>query len=159
MQSDIITIRTIFLLIMVLAGYWIQPLPESIGWAGRLPLGMRGLSAGIGLLLGVGVIFFELRIRRASLKTLIGAAIGSILGIVGAALIGTILIAQPWAQGPKSFILLFVVLCMAYLGLLIGAAKGDYIDLSALGGFLSEKGARQSYRILDTSVIIDGRPC
>ena len=157
MQSDIITIRAIFLLIMVLAGYWIQPLPDSIAWADRSPLGVRGLSAAIGLLLGVGVIFFELRIRRASLKTLIGAAIGSILGIVGAALIGTILVAQPWAQGPKSFILLFVVLCMAYLGLLVGAAKGDYIDLSALGGILSEKGAKQSYRILDTSVIIDGR--
>jgi uncharacterized protein YacL len=46
---------------------------------------------------------------------------------------------------------------MAYVGLLVGAAKGDYIDLSALGGILSEKGAKQSYKILDTSVIIDGR--
>ncbi len=157
MQSDIITIRAIFLLIMFLAGYWIQPLPNSTTWAEWFPLGSRGLSAGSSLLLGVGVIFFELRIRRASLKTLIGAAIGSILGIVGAALIGTILIAQPWEQGAKSFILLFVTLCMAYVGLLVGAAKGDYIDLSALGGILSEKGAKQSYRILDTSVIIDGR--
>jgi len=46
---------------------------------------------------------------------------------------------------------------MAYVGLLVGAAKGDYLDLSALGGILSERTAKQSYKILDTSVIIDGR--
>jgi uncharacterized protein YacL len=91
------------------------------------------------------------------LKTLIGAAIGSILGIVGAALIGTLLTPQPWDQPVKSFVVICLVMFMAYVGLLVGAAKGDYIDLSALGGILSEKGAKQSYKILDTSVIIDGR--
>jgi uncharacterized protein YacL len=46
---------------------------------------------------------------------------------------------------------------MAYVGLLVGAAKGDYLDLSALGGILSDRGSKQGYKILDTSVIIDGR--
>jgi uncharacterized protein YacL len=46
---------------------------------------------------------------------------------------------------------------MAYVGLLVGAAKGDYLDLAAFGGLLSDRGAKQSFKILDTSVIIDGR--
>jgi uncharacterized protein YacL len=160
MQSDIITIRLIFLLILLMAGYWINPVPEGLVESlGGLGLGVssRILSGMLAVLLGAGVIFFELRIRRASLKTLIGAAIGSILGIVGAALIGSLLTPQPWDQPVKSFTMICLVMFMAYVGLLVGAAKGDYIDLSALGGILSEKGAKQSYRILDTSVIIDGR--
>jgi uncharacterized protein YacL len=46
---------------------------------------------------------------------------------------------------------------MAYIGLMVGAAKGDYLDLSALGGIFSDKTARRDLKILDTSVIIDGR--
>lgn len=157
MQSDIVIIRLIFLILLMLAGYWINPLPDESLREFGFPIGSRLLSGLIGLVLGVGTILFELRIRRASLKTLIGAATGSILGIVGAALIGTLLTPQPWDQPIKSFVVICLVMFMAYVGLLVGAAKGDYIDLSALGGILSEKGAKQSYKILDTSVIIDGR--
>jgi uncharacterized protein YacL len=47
---------------------------------------------------------------------------------------------------------------MAYIGLMVGAAKGDYLDLSILGGVFSDKSSvKHDYRILDTSVIIDGR--
>jgi uncharacterized protein YacL len=46
---------------------------------------------------------------------------------------------------------------MAYVGLMVGAAKGDYLELSALGGILTDKASRRDLKILDTSVIIDGR--
>jgi uncharacterized protein YacL len=40
----------------------------------------------------------------------------------------------------------------------IGANKGDMLNLSALGGiFGGEQAGKQSFKILDTSVIIDGR--
>ncbi len=45
---------------------------------------------------------------------------------------------------------------MGYVGLMVGAAKGEYLDLSALGGIFHEK-IKRDYKILDTSVIIDGR--
>jgi uncharacterized protein YacL len=42
--------------------------------------------------------------------------------------------------------------------LMVGAAKGEFIDLSALGGIFSDKNVvKKDYKILDTSVIIDGR--
>jgi uncharacterized protein YacL len=47
---------------------------------------------------------------------------------------------------------------MAYVGLVVGAGKGDLLNLAALGGiFGGEKQSRRSHKILDTSVIIDGR--
>ncbi|HEY8411333.1 MAG TPA: hypothetical protein VIK76_08020, partial [Pyrinomonadaceae bacterium] len=52
------------------------------------------ISAGVGALIAVCIILFELRIRRATLKTLIGAAVGSILGIIGAYLIGSLISRQ-----------------------------------------------------------------
>ena len=47
---------------------------------------------------------------------------------------------------------------MAYIGLILGANKGDLLNLAALGGiFGGERPTKKSYKILDTSVIIDGR--
>jgi uncharacterized protein YacL len=47
---------------------------------------------------------------------------------------------------------------MTYIGLVVGAAKGDMLNLAALGGlFGTEKQSKRSHKILDTSVIIDGR--
>jgi uncharacterized protein YacL len=58
----------------------------------------------------------------------------------------------------KSFLTLALTSFMGYVGLVVGAVKGDYLDLAALGGIFIEKGASKSHSlILDTSVIIDGR--
>jgi uncharacterized protein YacL len=46
---------------------------------------------------------------------------------------------------------------MTYVGLVIGALKGQFLDLSALEGLFADKNARKLFKILDTSVIIDGR--
>ena len=47
---------------------------------------------------------------------------------------------------------------MGYVGLVLGANKGDLLNLGALGGlFATEQQPRKNYKVLDTSVIIDGR--
>jgi uncharacterized protein YacL len=47
---------------------------------------------------------------------------------------------------------------MSYVGLLVGASKGDLLSTSALGTvFSGERPTRRSAKVLDTSVIIDGR--
>ena len=47
---------------------------------------------------------------------------------------------------------------MTYVGLIVGAKKGDMLNLAALGGiFGGEKSSKKTFKILDTSVIIDGR--
>src|SRR5437899_3517797 len=149
MRFDVILIRLVFTGILVGAGYVLHPIP-----------GHRLVSAGAASFIALAIILFELRIRRASLKTLIGAAVGSIMGIVGAFLIGSLISSQEsMAVAPetKTFLTLALTFFMAYVGLMVGAAKGDYLELSALGGIFSDKTARRDVKVLDTSVIIDGR--
>ncbi len=80
MHADVILIRVIFTAVLVIAGYKLVPVGDD-PW----------ISAAIGALIALCIIIFELRIRRATLKTLIGAAVGSILGIIGAYLIGSLI--------------------------------------------------------------------
>jgi uncharacterized protein YacL len=103
---------------------------------------------------GLSIIFFEMRLQRVSLKRLIGAACGSVLGIVGAFIMSLVLSKAT----PEPFLQVCLLLLMTYIGLIVGANKGDMLNLAALGGiFGGEKSSKKSYKILDTSVIIDGR--
>ena len=156
MTLDVIMIRAVFVIIMVAAGFFTQPFPSQL--ANQLNLPAAILSAIAALLLATGIIFFELRIRKATLKTLIGAAIGSTVGIIGASLIGFLITAQKWDHPIQSFSTIAITLLMCYVGLMVGAVKGDYLDLGALGGLLTDRTpTKTTFKILDTSVIIDGR--
>ena len=156
MTFDTMVIRAVFTLLLTGAGYFIRPLPDSI--ANAIGVSSSLLSTSAALLLALGVIYFELRIRKASLKTLIGAAVGSTLGIIGASLIGFLITVQKWDHSVQSFATITLTLFMGYVGLMVGAAKGDYLDLGALGGILTDRSTtKTTYKILDTSVIIDGR--
>jgi uncharacterized protein YacL len=149
MHTDVVIIRLIFTGILVVSGYLLHPI-KSDPW----------ISAGVGALIAICIVIFERRIRRASLKTLIGAAVGSIMGIVGAFLIGSLISRQESPAVPaevKTYVTVVLTFFMAYVGLMVGAAKGDYLELSALGGILTDKASRRDLKILDTSVIIDGR--
>jgi uncharacterized protein YacL len=163
MRTNVILIRLVFTAILVTSGYVLHPVSgEWLASTGLLsdPLASKIVSAAFAAFIAVAIIFFEIRIRRASLKTLIGAAVGSIMGIIGAYLIGSLISRQEsMAVAPetKTFLTLSLTFFMAYVGLMVGAAKGDYLDLSALGGIFSDKTTRRDYKILDTSVIIDGR--
>jgi uncharacterized protein YacL len=140
---DLLIVRAIFILVLTATAYALHPF-QTTPW-------VSGLG---GLVLGVGIIFFEIRLERVSLKRLIGAAAGSVLGIFGAFLISLVL----GKAGSEPFLEVAVLLLMTYVGLIVGAQKGDMLNLSALGGlFGGEKSSKKTFKILDTSVIIDGR--
>jgi len=145
---DLFVVRFLFVLIVSATCYLIQPF--------ELP---SKLHAGVvGALIGLAIVLFEWKLRRISLKRLIGAAIGSVLGIFGAYLFALVIRNSIPPGHTQSFLQLIVMLLMAYVGLIVGSNKGDLLNLSALGGvFGGEKQSRKSYKILDTSVIIDGR--
>jgi uncharacterized protein YacL len=144
---DMFAVRLIFTVVCVAAGYHFRPFSLSH---------LLGSITGLGF--AVAVILFEIRLRRASLRRLIGAVIGSILGILGAYLTTLVLAHTTMPESTRSFVSLAVFLIMAYIGLIVGAIKGDMLNLQALGGlFGTERSSRQVYKVLDTSVIIDGR--
>lgn len=166
MKSDILIIRIGFVILLTLAGYLLNPFAKVNHFFGEVSVtpesspSRKLISAVLGLAVGLLIVFFETRVRRATLKTLIGAAIGSILGIVGAYLIGMLISSQETSAVPaemKTFLTLALAFFMAYIGMMAGAAKGEFLDLSALGGLFSDKNLKRDYKILDTSVIIDGR--
>jgi len=123
------------------------------------PFGLDSpFAAGAGLLLGAAILLFERRVREVSMKRLIGAAAGSLMGIFGAYLISLVLAsALPGNRDTVPFLQLAILLWMMFCGLMIGAYKGEMLNLSAFGWFGAESGPKQQFKILDTSVIIDGR--
>lgn len=163
MKLDILILRIAFVGMLVLLGYLLNPFEKTQRFGVSAFEGeqtRRLLSAGLGAMVGLIIIGFEMRVRKASLKTLIGAAVGSILGITGAFLIGVLISIQKEAAVSaemQTFLTIALAFFMGYVGLMVGAAKGDYLDLSALGGIFSDKNVKRDYKILDTSVIIDGR--
>ncbi len=144
---DLLLVRGIFIAVLAASAAFLQPFGLT-PWQ----------AAAGGAVLGACIILFEVRLEQVSLKRLIGAACGSILGILGAFLMSLIL-DKVAAQGAGSrFLHLFLLLLMTYIGLIVGAKKGELLNLSALGGiFGGEKSSKKSFKILDTSVIIDGR--
>ena len=145
---DLAIVRLIFVLVVSGCAYYFQPfqLPPLMAAAG-------------GLIVGASIILFELRVEKVSLKRLIGAAFGSVLGIFGAYLMSLVLSrVNAGNSATLHFLEIFILLWMTYVGLVVGANKGDMLNLSALGGvFGGEKGPKKAFKILDTSVIIDGR--
>ena len=144
---DIFFVRLLFIIVVALTCFAIEPFSYPRLW-----------NAGAGALIGAAIVLFEWKLRTVSLKRLIGAAIGSLLGICGAYLFALVIRSSVPPGHMQSFLQILVMLLMAYVGLIVGANKGDLLNLAALGGiFGGEKQGKKSYKILDTSVIIDGR--
>jgi len=143
---DLWIIRILLFVAILVTGYVVSPFHLE-------PVYTLVVSGALGIL----IIFVELRVRQLSLKTLIGAALGSILGILGASLISAIIARMQLSHSTVTFTQLMVLVLMTYVGLVSGANKGEYLDLSALGGIFSDRSVRKAHKVLDTSVIIDGR--
>jgi uncharacterized protein YacL len=146
--NDLFLIRAAFVILLGAAGFFLRPLPVE-PW----------LTTLVGAALGALIILFEIRIKQVTLKRLIGAAFGSVLGILGAFLISLVINhAFPKDSTAAPFLQVAILLWMGYCGLVVGAAKGDLLNLAAFGGlFGGENATKASFKILDTSVIIDGR--
>ncbi len=144
---DLLLVRGIFAAVCVAASWHFRP----FGLAPRA-------AALMGLLIAVAAMVFEMRLERASLKRLLGAGAGSLLGILGAYLMTLVLGQTSLSAETRSFLGVALLLVMAYIGLIVGANKGEMLNLQALGGlFGAERAVRPACKVLDTSVIIDGR--
>src|SRR3982751_1297951 len=127
MKHDVLIIRIGFVPLLAAVGYLLNPLAQTSHIdAGRET--RQILSAVLGALIAGVIVGFETRARKANLRTLIGAAVGSILGIIGAYLIGMLISAQDINTVPgemKVFLIVALGFFMGYIGLMVGAAKGD----------------------------------
>jgi uncharacterized protein YacL len=125
------------------------------------PFGLSiAASALLGLGVGLAINVLELRARRASLSALVSSSLGAFLGVLIGVLLVSVLSPGVFVSGPTAqFFRLAIPLLCAFLGLLAGAAKAHLINLQKVGFLNADAAFTPPAKILDTSVIIDGRIC
>ncbi len=123
------------------------------------PFGLSALSATLlGACAGAAVNLLELRVRRAKLAALIGACLGAFFGEIVGLLFVALLNAGPFSgERNVQFLRVMGPLLCGFLGLLVGLAKSDLIDLGSIRLFAKSEIGSSTLKILDTSVLIDGR--
>ena len=139
--------RLVLVALLAVAGYFIQPFQvTSRVW---------GMTAGA--VLGGLIIFLESRIKGVGPKTLVGAVIGLVFGIILAIFVSLLIGKLGLAHSTTSILQIFSFFFFIYNGLLLGSKKADWFEPANLMALFGDKGEKKSYKILDTSVIIDGR--
>ena len=123
------------------------------------PFGLRGWqAAGVGFLMGLAVLLTELRLRRATLGGLLGGAFGAVLGVFAALLVTLVISRTDEHEPTKSFLEFAALFAFGYLGLVLGSRRGGELHVDAMDGIFNKESSRaESVKLLDTSVLIDGR--
>jgi uncharacterized protein YacL len=145
--------RTLFIAAVGFTAGLLQPL-AALGLTGNV--GLAG-NVAFGIVFAILIIVFELRLKEVPVTTTLGALIG---GVTGLAIAKSIEAALAWADNrdPRvAFLRSAVLLVLPYIGTVMGARKGEWLEPGRLIGLFRAAGPRRRYKVLDTSVIIDGR--
>ncbi|PKM79661.1 MAG: PIN domain nuclease [Firmicutes bacterium HGW-Firmicutes-14] len=133
--------------------------------------GFMGIAAAASGLMGVFLapsivegfirvtLWLEQILNKMSIQEIVGGVVGLIIGLIIATLLGAAVSWLPWIGG---FLKVFVTLVLGYVGVSVGMKRKEEL-LGFLPRFSKDKPTKteaktaQSSKILDTSVIIDGR--
>jgi len=138
--------RFFIISLITAAGYFYPPFRLT-----RLP------GAAVAFVLGLIFMVLETRIRRSQFKVIWSSGLGLLAGIFLGWMIGSIYQSVVHTPEMAAFIRIFFLIILPYFGLLIGRRKPEWLDPVTLVRLFNEKGTGRSYKLLDTSVIIDGR--
>jgi uncharacterized protein YacL len=140
----VLVIRIVLLGLFSLAGFFFF---GSRGWP------MWG-GLGVGFAAGTAIIYGESKLQGRSGREILAGVLGLTLGLIVAILIGWFLSQIPAvaAYPHKFYVIIAMALILGYLGTVVGISKRGDIRFSS-----KRHGDGASPKILDTSVIIDGR--
>jgi len=144
-------LRILLFLICGISGYY---LTQGISPSPPIPiLGLVG-----GLLLAALTLLIEKGLKKIPFKNLLGSFVGLILGILVANLLSNVFFPNLYSEQQIVLPLLSVLYGVCgYIGLQIGFRKGEEIHLPSWKVFSKNAPKSENAKILDTSVIIDGR--
>jgi len=115
------------------------------------------INGAIGLALALVIVGAEARMRDAAVTQLLGGLLGfGVMLLVATTLSGALY----WTNTGDSkvrFLHSLIIIVLPYLGLVFGARKGEWLEPAKLITLFRDARAQKRYKILDTSVIIDGR--
>jgi uncharacterized protein YacL len=142
----VLIFRLLIVAIVSVAGYFFPPF-EISGQYGGLA----------GFFLSVLIIYLETRIRKSQFKVIWSSTLGTFAGVLIGWGLGAIYQSIAQEQSTTTFIKIFFLVIMPYIGFLVGTRKYEWLDPTYLTRFFKEESTGRSSKILDTSVIIDGR--
>ncbi len=119
-----------------------------------LPAAASAATAGA---LTVMVMVLETRIRKAPFRVIWTASIGGLIGVFVGWFLGAVYHSISGGRAADMFLRVFLLTATTYLGLVLGLKKPEWLNPADLARFFQEKGEPRSVKLLDTSVIIDGR--
>jgi uncharacterized protein YacL len=121
-----------------------------------LPVGLVA-NIGFAVVLAGLVVMFERRLRESPPTRVLGALLGAVVGLAIARAIEAGLFWTDSGDRQIEFLHSFLLLVLPYLGIVIGAKNGEWLEPVRLIGLFQATAPQRRYKILDTSVIIDGR--
>jgi uncharacterized protein YacL len=110
-----------------------------------------------GCILGALVVVLEIRLKNTSVTHMLGALLGGAIGLAIAKTIGAALYWANLGSGGVVFLHSVILLALPYLGMVIGGRRGEWLEPARLIALFRAAGPQRRYKVLDTSVIIDGR--
>lgn len=121
-----------------------------------LPVGLI-VNIAFAIVLSGLVVAFETRVREIAPSRVLGALLGCAVGLAIARAIESGLFFADNSDPKVEFLHSFLLIVLPYLGLMLGAKNGEWLEPARLLGLFRATGSTRHYKILDTSVIIDGR--
>jgi uncharacterized protein YacL len=129
------------------------------------PFALHGFgAAAAGLFLSLLVVFSEVRLRHAAMPSVVAGAAGALLGICAALLVTLIVSQTATTESTGLFLECLTFFSFAYLGFMVGSARSASLLPVLLRDVASEaprepsgRALPQAVKLLDTSVLIDGR--
>ena len=146
MMTGYMLARTLFVGTVAYTSWSITPI-DGNPWASLL----------LGLGAAVLIVAAESRLKDAAVTHLLGGLIGLAIGLW---LARTIVLALAWSNTSNTqvqFLHGLIVVVLPFLGMMMGARRGEWLEPARLVSLFKDARPQKRYRILDTSVIIDGR--
>ena len=141
-----IFVRLAFVGAVAYSAFMLRPLGDDL---------LTNLVLGAGL--GALSVAVEWQLRGTPVTQLLGAFLGGAVGLLLAKGISEALFWIDHRDERVAFLHSFILLLFPYFGLVVGARKGEWLEPSRLMTLFRAAGPERHYKILDTSVIIDGR--
>ncbi len=136
-------VRIVVLLVFVVSGYFLGL---------RYNASIEGASFGV--VCGALALLLERSFGRVSLGRIMGGLAGLVLGVVFASLL---VLPLRRAVPDISVVSFALYALLGYVGLLLGIRRGEGLTLASIFKMVRGQESEEHVKILDTSVIIDGR--
>jgi len=140
----LVLVRVLVLVLLAHSGYVYAPFPNQ-RWLGLL----------LGVAAALGLMGLEQRLRAVPGHHMVGALIGGVVGLFGARLVWGALDGLDIIG--EHFVHALVVVFLGYMGVVLGGQKAEWFEPARIIAAFRDSSRLHQYKILDTSVIIDGR--